>query len=338
MGLVVALAVGVLAGRTLAAAPDEPVAETPPLTYTVVEGMVGRSQSFAGQADWPSRLTVAAPGGGVITSIDVPADGTVDEGDEALTLDLRPLTVAEGAVPAFRVLTPGTEGADVAQLQAFLISQGFGVASDGRLGADTVAAVRAWQRSLEVADTGEVLPTDLVFVPELPTRLRLAPELAVGSVLAPGAPLLQLLDAAPDVRVELASEQVNLVPTQAQVRVTIGDAMWSGVIASSEDDGQGTTVLRLAAADGSAICAAECLEYLPIDVTTNVAVDVIVVPETSGTVVPASALTTTPTGQAKLTRPDGETIDVLIRASANGLSVVTGVDAGTVVLLVPGDR
>lgn len=142
--IVVAGAVWWAAGSVLS--PAEDVFESTPYTFVkVVPGEVGSSISLNTVAEWAPVPVGANRAAGVVTSVGVVAGDEVGPGVVLYTVDLRPVVVAQGAVPAFRAIGQGTEGADVAQLQAMLTARGFytGVA-DGKAGAGTVSGIRAW--------------------------------------------------------------------------------------------------------------------------------------------------------------------------------------------------
>ena len=94
------------------------------------------------------------PAVGLVTS--APAQGaTLDEGSVALTVSGRPVVVLQGDQPAYRDLGPGTEGADVRQLEEALARLGFNPgASDGRYDGRTAAAVSRWYQSMGWAPFG----------------------------------------------------------------------------------------------------------------------------------------------------------------------------------------
>lgn len=58
-----------------------------------------------------------------------------------------------------------------------------------------------------------------------------------------------------------------------------------------------------------------------------------VVPETTGPVVPVAAIVTDAGGAQSVRLPDGSEMPILVLASTGGLAVVSGIDAGDVVVL-----
>lgn len=79
----------------------------------------------------------------------------VAAGDVLFTVDLRPVVIGRGVVPAFRNLQAGDSGVDVEQLEAMLVELGFlSVQADDLFDAATTTAVRSWQASLGVTTDG----------------------------------------------------------------------------------------------------------------------------------------------------------------------------------------
>lgn len=335
IAIILLLAVAFAAGRSLAKAPADNGSLVLPTTYTVAQGTVEQVQSFSAVASWEMRPVATSAAAGVVTSVSLAAGATVSSGSVVASVNLRPMVVAEGPVPSFRTLQRDDSGQDVRQLQMFLSQIGKQVPTDGTMDFDTVAAVKSWQTDLGLEATGVVVPGDIVFVPDLPARLTLSGGVRVGSMVAAGDLLLSVVSDSPTVTVSLAAEQSSLVPQSGMVRVATQGYVWSGVIASSEAVMDGGLLLSLTAADGGAICGPDCAEALPVDATTNLATELVVVPTTRGPVVPAAALLTTPDNGVVVKTPQGNSIKVAIIASANGLSVVSGIEAGTIILLNP---
>lgn len=157
------------AGRELLLPPD-PLPEG--REFSVVkthEGMVERSLSLNVAAQWSGGPEVINAAEGVLTERTVEAGSSVDVGDVLYTVDLEPVIVAEGDVPAFRDLAPGDEGEDVSQLQALLVHVGAREAEPtGTFDSATVTQVQEWQTSAGLPVTGTVPHGSMVFVPELP--------------------------------------------------------------------------------------------------------------------------------------------------------------------------
>ena len=142
------------------APPARTVLTAPVTTQVVQSSIVGRGSVVASLP-----MSIPAPAAGksaaVVSAVGVPPGGTVAAGDVLLAVSGRPVIALPGAVPAYRDLTPGAEGADVTQLQQALTSVGLGIGKDsaGVYGAGTQAAVAdLYERAgftVPTAGTGE---------------------------------------------------------------------------------------------------------------------------------------------------------------------------------------
>lgn len=325
------LGLGWWAGRTALQPPRDPLVAAQPVTVPVEVETVGRSLTLSATARWRPVRTVLAVRPGVVTGAGT-VDDVADSGDVLLQLDLLPVVVVAGEVPAFRDLQRGVRGPDVQQLQEFLDGAGFDVDDEeGEFSDGTEQAVRAWQRALGQEATGVVPYGALVFVPELPARVRIAA--SVAQPVAPGDLLAEVLAPTPDFVVPVTDEQSALIPPSTAVAVTAGDGQtWqarTADVVETEDGGQG---LRLVGADGSGVCAGSC-DQVPRDTASTWRAEILLVPESTGPAVPVAAVRTGADGRRFVRTIDGTEIDVEVVATANGLAVVDGVDAGTEVVL-----
>jgi hypothetical protein len=211
------LALGAIFGWAIATVftpPEDVLDSTDHTLVEVVEGEVGSSISLNTLAQWtpaPAGTNLAT---GTVTSVNVEPGAQVETGHTLFTVNLRPTVVAQGTTPAFRSLSPGATGADVAQLQVMLQSLGhLASAADGSYGSSTVSAVRTWQKSLGVEMDGTVQAGDIVFVPTLPTRIALDPEvIATGRVVAGGETAILGLPAEPEFVVPVTDAQAAMMP------------------------------------------------------------------------------------------------------------------------------
>lgn len=151
LSIVVALGIGGAAAWAVLSPPttEQTVVSDP--TYTVAEETITRSSQFTADIAWSTADAGVYGGGGTVTSIGVASGDTVTAGQLLYTVDLKPVYVAQGEVPAFRDLTLGVTGDDVAQLQAFLAEQNhFWANANGTFGPATLTAVKAWLWYLEI--------------------------------------------------------------------------------------------------------------------------------------------------------------------------------------------
>ncbi len=319
----------------LATPPADPLAAAAePVTFTVAEGTVERSMTFAARAAWETVPLGRVGRTGVVTSVVVEPGDTVAVGDVVFTVDLRPVVVAEGAVPAFRQLAQRDTGADVAQLQALLAESGWFTGEvDGRFGAGTRSAVRAWQRDLGVADDGVVQAGDVVFVTGLPARVAPDGGLVTGAEVSEGSVPLRLLADAPTFWVPLQADQASLVPVDTPVRVRYPDGVWDATVTSATIDEFGAFSLYLADVGGGPVCGGDCALWVPLDVDGVFGAEIVLIPPTTGPSVPVAALRTDPGGAVFVTLADGTNRADKETASWGGTAIVDGISAGDVVIL-----
>jgi peptidoglycan hydrolase-like protein with peptidoglycan-binding domain len=134
-----------------------------------------------------------SPGVVYISRLDVAAGKTISNGEKLAEIDGEPLFALAGHVPAWRDITPGESGPDVAELQRALASLGYYQGGDtpGLFGTATQDAVSLYYEHLGYTPpaTGGVPMTDVIFLPSLPAKV-----VAVngGKGQQPGQPFLEL--------------------------------------------------------------------------------------------------------------------------------------------------
>ncbi|MBD3941328.1 peptidoglycan-binding protein [Microbacterium sp. NEAU-LLC] len=310
---------------------DEVLASPGFTTVQVVQGEVGSSITLNTVAAWTPIPVGVNRAVGVVTSVTVAAGDEVSQGSTLYAVDLRPVVVAMGETPAFRDIGQGVEGPDVAQLQAMLTSLGlFRGAVDGKAGAGTVAATKAWQKSLGLPQSGVVGVGDVIFVPVLPTRVALDDEIVTrGATLSGGEDLVAGLPASPVFTVPVTEGQAGMMPTGTRVEITSPDGdVWVAVAGEQTPDPEtGTITVALTGVDGGVICGEQCGQ-VPVTGQALLSSRIVTVPTVTGLVVPSAALVTGADGQTAVVTEDGDRIPVSVVASARGMSVVEGVEQG----------
>jgi hypothetical protein len=216
------LAIGGLIGSSFVKSPQQIAADTaaPPPTVTTAKvvsqiltssvqmrGVVYPSTQYdvypsAPEADSAASGTGSAAGSATgggssgpvyISGLHVAAGQTIASGEKLAEIDGEPLFALAGRVPAWRDITPGESGPDVAELQKALASLGYydGGDTPGFFGAATQDAVSAYYGHLGyiLPATGGVPMADVIFLPSLPAKV-IAVNGAKGQ--QPGQPFLEI--------------------------------------------------------------------------------------------------------------------------------------------------
>jgi hypothetical protein len=217
------LAIGGLIGSSFVKSPQQIAADTaaPPATATTAKvvsqiltssvqmrGVVYPATQYdvypsapetdASAAGTGSPAGGSATGGGssgpvYISRLDVAAGQAISNGEKLAEIDGEPLFALAGRVPAWRDITPGESGPDVAELQKALASLGYYTGGDtpGFFGIATQDAASLYYGHLgyTAPATGGVPMTDVIFLPSLPAKV-IAVNGAKGQ--QPGQPFLEL--------------------------------------------------------------------------------------------------------------------------------------------------
>lgn len=323
---------GVWAAVTVFAPPPDVVDETAFTFVEVVPGEVGASINLNTVAEWASVPVGTNLAPGTVTSVLVGAGQEVGAGTALYSVNLRPVVVAQGEVPAFRPLSRGAEGADVAQLQAMLAVLGFyPYEVDGVFDWVTQQGVRSWQESLGVEADGVVQAGDVLFIPSLPTRVSLDTELVHrGAGLGGGEPVVLGLPPSPQFLVPVTEGQAAMMPEGTRVEITGPDnEAWTGFVTERRVHEQSATVeLVLSGEDGAVICGDAC-GGIPVTSQTLLRSRVIVVETVTGAVVPGAALLSKADGAIVVIDEAGAELPVRVLATARGMSVIEGAPVGT---------
>jgi len=210
------LAIGGLIGASFVKSPQQLAADSaapsPAVTTAAVtsqvltssvqmRGVVYPSTEYDVYATAPSSSDQGSPAASgssssaavYISKLEVATGGTIRNGEQLAELDGQPLFALAGTVPAWRDLTPGESGPDVAELQNALAALGYYDRGDtaGYFGAATQDAVAAYYEHLgyPLPSSGGVPAADVLFLPSLPATV-VAVNGAAGQ--QPGQPFLEL--------------------------------------------------------------------------------------------------------------------------------------------------
>jgi peptidoglycan hydrolase-like protein with peptidoglycan-binding domain len=332
--IVAAVAAGYWAGSTVMTQTTLPTEPAEPLTVAAELGELGRTIMLAGEAHREIDYEQFAEIEGTVTS--KAGSEFVSDGDVILFVNLEPVVVAEGDIPGFRDLRAGDTGEDVAQLQEFLVRKGHaGLTPDGRFGASTTGAVKEWQESIGATPTGIVQSGAIHWLSTLPTQLDMS-SLAVGDKVTRETVLYRILSGTPVFWLPLGEDQRNLLPESPTLQVVLSGNRIPAILGKGVSGDRGLTY-ELVGMDGGGLCTHPCPE-VPLQETTPVDVEVVVVPETTGPVVPVAAIVTDPTGNHFVRTTDGSEMPVDILAVDGGLAVVSGVEPGTEVVIPGGEE
>ncbi len=335
----VALALAVGGGWWAARATLEPQTESaeaaaPDVVWAeATSSSVGRSLPLSTTLRQPARTVASNAVGGVVLST---SPGEVTQGDTIYVVAGTPVRVVQGEVPFYRDLARRTKGEDVAQLQQALIDLDYLEAQepDGDFGWRTEQAVKDWQDDLGLDDTGTIPLGRLVAVDRLPTVVQLGESIVRGATLGGGEEAVLAPTGEQHFVLVVTQDQARMIPAEATVEVTWQDQVWEAVISSSEQDEFGNTEFTLAAPDGGPVCADAC-GTLPGDAQVTLRSEIVIVPEISGTAVPAAAVHTRADGSAYVITEAGET-EVTVRGSGGGVAIVDGIEVGTRVQALAG--
>ncbi|MBC7725809.1 MAG: peptidoglycan-binding protein [Burkholderiaceae bacterium] len=343
LSVTLALGLGWWAATQATLPPQPSLPTTEPVTAEVAEGTISVEQAYGIDAEWPAAPVGVNGIAGTLTSLDLAATGTpVESGALLYTVDLAPVVAITGAVPAFRELGPGMEGADVRQLQTFLHGAGhFAYPPDGKYGSATAAAVTRWSRTLGITDsTADTVPLGrVVFIPTLPQFLAPSPELRIGARVGPGEELIVGAGTEPRFSFRVLPESVSRTVEGMPVLIQADGSRWTAEVDSlaAATDSVGGTIALLRPSSGiDSICGTECTAMVTPGGTAVLPGTLVLVAETTGTQVPTASLQTDASGSAYLTLADGSTIVVTVLASSDGRSIVDGIELGQRIVVAGG--
>ncbi len=328
--LVVGVGVGWALRTVFAPAADPQTADTHTFVK-VAEGEVGSVVTVNAAAQWTAVPQGVNQAVGVVTEVFAKNGEEVTSGQKVYGVDLRPVSVAQGKIPAFRDLDYRTSGADVKQLQDMLAQlELYSGQVDGVWRPSVTAAVRSWQKSLGVKQTGAVSKGDLIFLPDLPARISLDQEkLRPGTTLAGGEEAILVLPSSPRFWLPLSEGQATGITSGTTVNLTSpqGDT-WMGVVGVSEAAESGGINISIESDAATGVCGDQCGQ-IKLGAQTLMPAFIELIAPVSGLVVPTTALVSTAQGTINVVDESGTLIPVEVTSSAKGQSVIEGVEVGT---------
>jgi hypothetical protein len=227
------------AGLAACSAPpaSQPSGAVPTTTATVVRTDIVTRQRLTGTLTYAGAYTLTNEGSGVYTNLPAPG-AVISRGQVVYRVGARPVVLMYGE-PEWRGLAAGVaDGADIKQLEQNLLVLGFAnsgnLIPNGHFDAFDAAAVRRWQASLGVAQTGAVGLGDVIFEPG-PVRVT-SVQPTLGSNAQPGQPVIQATSLTREVLVQLDVTMQQLVKLQDPVTVELPDKRtvtgWVSVIST----------------------------------------------------------------------------------------------------------
>jgi hypothetical protein len=174
---------------------------------------------------------------GTITAL--PSMGsTLRQGQVLYQVDGSPVVLLYGQVPAYRALSDGMTGADVAELNADLVSLGYATSTQlnprsGNFSLETAYALEKLQAHLGLTPTGDLTLGQAVFLPGAIQVTSLGQNAVPGSRAQPGSALLTASSTTPVVTINLDPAQESEVKDGEQVTITLpSNQMTPGVVSS----------------------------------------------------------------------------------------------------------
>ena len=286
---------------------------------------IGSALNLGATVKQPLQTVASNHLAGVVTAV---SPGETRQGGRIYAVAGNPVFAAQGKMPFYRDIGPGSTGTDVRQVEDMLKATGhFTGTPDQGYDSATATAIKKWQSATGQKADGSIPLGRLVAIASLPGQVRLAEAIAPGRQLAGGEDAVQAASGERTFAMGLTAEQAALIPQDSAIELTHGKNTWKAVIAQTATEETGGITHTLGAPDGGPVCGATCAE-LPSGSSLTLRAKVVVVPEATGIGVPAAAITTDPSGGTSVTTESGST-PVTVLASGKGITIVEGLEAGT---------
>ncbi len=206
--------VGVSGQKQQARAAAQPPANIAPVERRTLSAMVSQAGTLTYRARSDgSPYSVINQARGIYTEL--PAAGQViAQGHVLYRVNDRPVVLLHGSTPAYRTLSAGMSGPDVAELNADLVALGYATraqlsGTSASFGSDTAGAVEKLQATLGVTQNGALTLGEVVFEPSAVRVTTLAAQLGGGAQA--GETVMQATSTTRQVQVALsASQQTSL--------------------------------------------------------------------------------------------------------------------------------
>jgi peptidoglycan hydrolase-like protein with peptidoglycan-binding domain len=223
----------------------------PPATATVTRQTLVDAQTKSGDLGYGDETTLTGRLAGTVTMLPSPGS-VVARGEAIYRVDNTPVVLLYGSLPAYRALSPRTQGADIKQFEENLYALGYrGFTVDETYSDTTATAVKKWQKDLGLPQTGTVELGRVVYAAG---QVRVdAQKAAVGDALGPDTGLLVYTGTARVVTVELDVSDARLAHAGATVGLKLPNGTTTNgtiaktltVIKPAEGNNRATTKLKV---------------------------------------------------------------------------------------------
>ncbi|MGP9022553.1 efflux RND transporter periplasmic adaptor subunit [Streptomyces sp. BR1] len=207
----------------------------PPATVPITRGDLSDSTQQDGTLGFLGEQRINAGATGTVNWI-AGAGATVGRDDRLYEVDGKPVRLWYGSEPMYRTLKSGDKGKDVRQVEENLAALGYTrFTVDNEYSAATAAAVKRWQKSHGLKQTGEIGPDQIAFAGSA-VRIKEAGA-AAGDPVAPGKPVLTVTGSERVVRFKVSVADAKSAKSGTKVTVELPD----GTRASGKVTGVGKT-------------------------------------------------------------------------------------------------
>lgn len=261
-------------------------------TASVTRRTLEETSKVNGTAGFGAARPLSTTADGIVTSAPQPGD-VLQPGDTAVVVAGLPVVAVDGDTPMYRELrrVPKSErdaagdkvglqeGADVAQLQRFLVGLGYdndgSLEADGVFGAGTEKAVKAWQRSVGHPATGRVDSSQIVFI-DGAVRVETAPSVGERSQD------LTVTGVTPVVVANVTNKQRGYFPIGAPIEMELATGIAVGAVSDLErsvsSDGSAAYRVEITPAAGADLAGLEAGDSVGLTARRSVAENVLTVP------------------------------------------------------------
>jgi hypothetical protein len=213
--------------------PPAHIAQVQKRTLSAIVSQAG-TLTYRARSDG-SPYSVINQAGGTYTKL--PAAGQViRQGHVLYRVNDRPVVLLYGSTPAYRTLSAGASGPDVAELNADLVALGYATSSQlsrtsASFGSATVTAVEKLQAALGVTQNGTLTLGQAVFEPTAIRVTTLSAQL--GGRTQPGQTVMQATSTTRQVQMALDASQQTDVAVGDKVSITLpNNRTTPGVVSS----------------------------------------------------------------------------------------------------------